>query len=256
MRKNILIAILLFILSSSISAQFVGDGANKPSTQTATTTKMKGTIKFGAAMPLSEFKTIPVRSKPGYSTGVMGAKTGFFAEAGLEMNLTNPDKPVGFYYFPLLASYWRTSLDWSDLGGFFTDKTIYTKPVNILDIAQRYGIEIRPVKDFSAALYYRPGLIIPFKFEMIHESTADGESFLFTGEMGTGENVPVLMMSHTAGLSAEYMMFSLSVEYYSAKPTFNIQYKDLDVNPPMNINTSSTGKIPVKVLVISLGLNF
>jgi len=254
MRKYLLIVILLYALNSSVSAQFVGDATGTPSSNAAAM-KMIGTFKLGAAMPLAEFKTIPGRyAIQQYSTGVMGVKTGFFVEGGMGMNLTGPDKPVGFYYFPVVASYWRTSFDWNELGGFFTDKTIYTKPVSVLDIAQRYGIAVKPVKDFTAALYYRPGLIIPFKFEITHESPENGESFLFTGEMGTGDNVPVLMMSHTAGLSLQYKMVSLSFEYYSAKPTYSTQYKDIRIDPPLNVNMSSTGKIPVKLLMVSLAL--
>src|SRR4030042_320180 len=153
MRTGILTGILFLIFSNSISAQFVGDGAaGASSTQAASTGKMSFTLKFGAAIPLAEFKTIPSRTaSPQYSTGIMGAKTGFFAETGMGLSLTNPEKKVGFYYFPVLGSYWRTSLDWSELGGFFSDKTIYTKPVNILDIGQRYGIEVKPVNDLSVA---------------------------------------------------------------------------------------------------------
>ena len=92
-------------------------------------------------MPRGEFGTVPKRTNtPQYSEGIMGAKTGFFVETGFGLNMSKPDKKVGFYYFPILASYWQTSLDWSSLGGFFATPEIYTKPVSILDIAQRYGI--------------------------------------------------------------------------------------------------------------------
>jgi hypothetical protein len=256
MKKVIISGIIMLVTGSIATAQFVGDGASSPKPATAPN-GLTGTFKFGAALPIAEFKTTPSRTaNPQYASGVMGAKTGLFFEAGMGMSLTNPDKPVGFYYYPVLASYWRTSLDWSELGGFFSDQTIYTKPVNILDIAQRYGIVVKPVKDFSIALYYRPGLIIPFKYEVVHESVPNGESFLFTGELGSGDEVPIFMMSHTAGLEIRYNIAYLSIERYSAKPTFDVQYKDLDVNPLMVVNQTSQVKIPVKLMVLSLGVNF
>lgn len=256
MNKRFLSAVLIFMISGIVSAQFVGDGASPASTPSGPS-GLSGTIKFGTALPLSGFKTIPVRSaSPQYSSGIMGASTGLFFEAGMGMSLTNPDKPVGFYYYPVLMSYWRTPLDWSELGGFFSDKTICTKPVHILDVAQRYGIVVKPVKDFSAALYYRPGMIIPFKFEMTHESVPDGESFLFTGEMASGEGVPVFMLSHTAGLEIRYSLVYLSLERYAARPTFDVHYKDVDTNPVMNVDQTARVKIPVKIMVLSLGINF
>jgi hypothetical protein len=243
MRNRFLTIALLLMVTSIISAQFVGDGATKPETTNASKAgKSTFTIKFGAAMPLSLYGTTPDRtSVPQYSAGVMGAKTGFFVEAGMGLNLNKPGNKVGFYYFPILASYWQTPLDWSSLGGFFSNKDIYTKPMNIMDIAQRYGIVVKPVDNLSLALYYRPGLIIPFKYEISHESVSDGESFLFTGEMSFAENAPTLMMS-------------ISIEYYFSKPTFDVNYKDIDSNPVMNVNENTTSKIPVKMLVISLAL--
>ena len=258
MKLRILAGVILLLAGNCVSAQFVGDGGAKTEPASSSTTgKSKFSIKFGAAMPLSLYGTTPVRnSTPQYSSGVMGAKTGFFVEAGLQLNLTSTEKKVGFYYYPILASYWQTSLDWSSLGGFFEDKEIYTKPVSIMDIAQRYGIFFKPIDKLSLALYYRPGLIIPFKYEITHESSTAGESFLFTGELSVAEDAPVLMMSNTAGFSARYGIAEISFEYYSAKPTYDVIYKDIDTNPAMNVNVSSTGKIPVKLLLISLGLSF
>lgn len=258
MKERILTVVMLLMISTVVSAQFVGDGAAQPAaSKPAKAGKSTFTIKFGAAMPLSLYATTPNRTNtPQYSSGVMGAKTGFFAEAGFGLNLSKPDKKVGFYYYPILASYWQTSLDWSSLGGFFEDKEIYTKPVSILDIAQRYGIFVNPLDKLSLALYYRPGLIIPLNYEITHESATAGESFLFNGELSVGDNAPVLMMSNTIGFSARYGLAAISFELYSAKPTYDVTYKDVDISPVMNTNISSTGKIPVKLLLISLGLNF
>lgn len=256
--KQVISTLVFLVISFSSSAQFVGDGASKPSpTKSTDLKKPVFSIKFGAAMPLSPFNTTPKRSSmPQYSQGIMGATSGFFVEAGMELSLSNPDKMIGFYYFPILASYWKTSLDWSELGGFFANKETYLKPIAIMDIAQRYGIVVKPVDDLFLALYYRPGLIIPFKYEIKHEAPPAGESFLFTGEMSVSENAPVLMMSHTVGISVRYKIASISIEEYFAKPTYDITYKDIDISPVLNVNQNTVGKIPVKMLVISLALSF
>lgn len=250
MKQLILAGILMFSVHFFSVAQFVGNGAEKPASAMGPAGKMAFTVKVGTAIPLSPFSTIPQRTNPQYLSGVMGAKPGFFSELGFGIQLSNPDKMVGFYYFPILASFLQTPLDWSELGGSFTDKNNYTKPFSILDIAQRYGISVKPADDLSLALYYRPGLIIPFKYEII----SSDNSFLFTGEMTTSDDAPVFMMSHTGGISIRYKLAAISVEKYSAKPTFDITYKDND--PTVHLNEGITGKIPVKLLLISLALNF
>jgi hypothetical protein len=208
-------------------------------------------------MPLSNYGTVPKRTNtPQYSTGIMGAKTGFFAEAGFGMNFGKPDKMVGFYYFPIMASYWKTSLDWSKLGGFFADKAIYTKPVSVIDIGQRYGVVVKPMKDLSIAVYYRPGLIIPLDFEISHKNAAAGETFHFTGTMSKADKAPVFILSSTPGLSVKYKIAVVSLEGYFAKPTYDVTYTDIDTNPLMNVNVTTTGKIPIKMLLLSLALSF
>ncbi|MBN2533089.1 MAG: hypothetical protein JXB88_09360 [Spirochaetales bacterium] len=258
MKIKLLIGILFLIISFPLSAQFVGDaGAASSSSQSAAMGKPSFIIKFGAAIPIGEYKTLPTRTaNPQYSSGIMGAKTGFFFEAGMGMSLTNPDLPVGFYYYPVLGAYWQTPLNWSELGGFFEDKAIYTKPVKVIDIGQRYGILVKPVDNFLMAAYYRPGLIIPLKFEVTHESVSDGESFLFTGEMATGDDVPLFMMSHSFGFTVRYMIASLSVERYSARPTYDVRYIDMDINPLSTVDISTKGKIPVKMMLVSIALDF
>lgn len=259
MKTNIFAVALLLLTSTTLSAQFVGDGApNPPSASNSSAMKASFTIKFGTAMPRANFGVTPLRNNtPQYATGTMGAKSGFFVEMGMGMNMTNPDKKVGFYYYPILAAYWQSSLDWGSLGGFFTDKAMYTKPVRAIEIAQRYGIYFKPpVKDLSIALYYRPAGIIPLGFEMTHTDVAKGETFLFTGEMSTEKGSPVFMMSHTPGLAVRYMMATLSIESYNAKPTFAIHYQDVDSSPLMNVDVKTSGKIPVKMLLISLAVNF
>jgi hypothetical protein len=259
MKLGILLTALFITLSITISAQFVGDGAPKPASAPAPAGKPKVafTLKYGLAMPLSNYGTTPARTNtPQYSSGVMGAKTGFFAEAGFGINFIKPEKKVGFYYYPIMAAYWKTSLDWSSLGGFFADKAIYTKPVSVIDIGQRYGIVVTPMKDLSVALYYRPGLIIPLDFEINHKNTAAGETFLFSGTMSTADSAPVLMLSNTPGLSVKYKIAVISFEGYFAKPTYDVIYTDIDTSPQMNVNVTSTGKIPIKMFLLSLALSF
>ncbi len=72
-------------------------------------------------MPVSQLRDSSNESNgpSKYKGGLMGAKTGYFVEAGLGMSFSKPDKWVGFYYFPLMVSYWKTSMDWSRLGKFF-----------------------------------------------------------------------------------------------------------------------------------------
>jgi hypothetical protein len=258
MKPGIIITIFLLTLSTSISAQFVGDGTPKPaSTPSTAKTKLTVTLKYGFAMPLSNYGITPKRtSTPQYSSGIMGAKTGFFVEGGLGMNFGDPSKKVGFYYFPILAAYWKTSLDWSSLGGFFADKPIYTKPVSCIDIGQRYGIVVKPVKNLSVALYYRPGLIIPLDFEINHKNASAGETFLFSGTMSVADNAPAIILSSTPGISVRYMMAVLSLEGYFAKPTYDVVYTDIDTSPVMNVNVKTTSKIPIKMLLVSLALSF
>ena len=258
MKSGILASAFLIILSNYVSAQFVGDGASKPASTPATVAKPKPafTMKYGLAMPLSTFGTVPTRAAASkFTNGLMGAKTGFFAEAGLGMNFVKPDKWVGFYYFPIMISYWKTSMDWSKLGGFFADKSIYTKPVSALDIGQRYGVvvNVKPVEDLSVAVYWRPGLIVPFDFEVNHKVSADGGTFLFSGTMATGSKAPVLVLSSTPGLTVKYKIFVFSMEGYFVKPTYTVTYTDFLTTPTP---VTSTGKIPIKLFVASLGLCF
>ena len=258
MKSAILVTSFLIILGNCVSAQFVGDGAAKPSSAPVSSQKTKPilTLKFGMATPLSTYGTVPARATASkYTDGLMGAKTGFFAEAGLGMNFSKPDKMVGFYYFPLMVSYWKTTMDWSKLGGFFADKLIYTKPVSAIDIGQRYGVfvNIKPIEDFSFAVYYRPGLIVPFDFAVNHTASPTGGTFLFSGTMATGSKAPVLVLSSTPGLTVKYKILVLSLEGYFVKPTYTVTYTDASTS--MN-NVTSSGKIPIKMFVASLGLCF
>jgi hypothetical protein len=243
MRIRIITGLLLIMISNSLMAQFVGDAAANTGSQAGSDTpKPAFTLKVGTALPISTYTIVPNFPVAPYTSGNMGAKPGLFVEAGFGMDIIGSDAPVGFYYYPLLMSLWQTKLDWSELGGGFSDEAIYTKPVTVLDIAQRYGIFVKPIDKLSAALYYRPGGIIPFDFEIMDS----GSGFLFTGEMSVGDDAPVFMMSHTFGLSVKYDIYSISLERYSANPTYDIQY------PSSGVVT--TAKIPVRLFMLSFAL--
>lgn len=257
--KMFIAATLALLTGINIMAQIVGGGTvgTTPSNESAQFTGFF--IKAGAAVPISEFKIVPELDittpseweEMPVSSGNMGAKTGFYFEAGMALNLINSsdqENLLGFYYYPIVAAYWQTALNWSESGDFFTDKSIYTKAFRILDIGQRYGLMINPMKDLSFGLYYRPGLIIPFDFEMVN-----GSEFLLTGSMTSSDEAPVFMMSHTGGISVSYSVLSLSAELYFARPTMDVTYS----YPGMGISsTTFTGKIPVRLLNLSLAVTF
>jgi hypothetical protein len=255
MKLKIFSLALLFTISSVISAQFVGEAPTPVANNKSPMGQKAGVfIKFGGAMPLSPFSTLPKRSvTPQYGTGTMGASTGFFVEAGMGLSFLKPEQKVGFYYYPILLSYWKTPLDWTKFGGFVTDKATYsTKPVSAIDIGQRYGVVVTPMKDLFIAAYYRPGLIVPFDFEVNYKYTATAETFLFTGTMATGAKAPIFILSSTPGLSVRYKMASIIFEGYFVKPTYTVTYKDSRY--PTIPGTATNTKIPVKMFVISLAL--
>lgn len=251
MKHKVILLVFSLIIGANVSAQFVGDGG-----ATATTPRPQSsgsvhfTFKYGVALPSANYGVTPKRSAtPQYKDGFMGAKTGFFAELGIGMDMSKPGSKVGFYYFPLLAACWKTNLDWHDLGGVFEDNNTYVKSLRVIDIGQRYGISYSPIKNFSAALYYRPGLIIPLDFEI-----ASGNQFQFKGTMSTSDKAPVFMLSNTPGISFRYAMAVLSFEAYFVKATYDITYKDSGILPPVNIAEMS--KIPIKMKMVSLAFLF
>jgi len=249
---------------SNISAQIVGGvPAGTPSTRKEH--KPIIFLKYGAAIPISNFKICPYLGNTAPTTweemsvskGTIGAKTGFYIEGGVDLGLFfSEEELLGFYYVPIALAYWKTSLDWSELGGFFKDESIYTKSFKMIDGGQRYGLMINPAENLSIGIYYRPGFISPLEFEVMHYDSIANEDFLFTGSASVSDAAPALMMSHTLGISVRYFVIALSAELYSARPTFDITYKDIETNPVKNINTIYTGKIPVKLLNLSLSVVF
>lgn len=248
MKFKITLVALFVILSLNAFSQFVGDAAPTPA-PTGKAGKGSFTLKFGMAMPSANMGIAPSNGlTPKYSQGYMGAKTGLFVEAGMGLNLTKPESKVGFYYYPILAAFWKTNLDWSENNDAVFDKQeIYVKPMKGFEIAQRYGISFKPMEQMSIALYYRPGLLIPLEFDI-----TSGTDFQFKGTMSTNEKAPVLILSSTPGLSVQYSMFSLSLEKYFVKPTYDITFN------PTGPETGTTvmSKIPVRMTMISLALNF
>lgn len=246
MKSFIVLTIALLICAGSY-AQFVGDGASTPAAVNATPKqKPTFTIKYGLALPSGNFGTVPIRNAaPQYAKGYMGASSGFFAEAGFGMSLSKSERKVGFYYFPLLFAYWKTSLDWSSLGAPFNDDKIYAKPMRAMDIGQRYGVFFKPMDKMSVALYYRPGLILPLDFDIT------SPQFQFSGKMSVSEKAPVLTLSSSPGIMWRYSFISVSLEGYFVKPTYDVIYKDLT----KMVDKQEMSKIPVKMFLLSLSLN-
>lgn len=249
MKRKILSLAFILIVSLNAFSQFVGDAAPTPAAP-AKAGKASFTMKYGLAMPSGNMGIAPPNgTSPRYSDGYMGAKTGFFAEAGVGMKLTNPEKKVGFYYYPVLLAFWKTNLDWSENSDAIFDKEeVYVKPLKGFEVAQRYGVSFKPMEQMLIALYYRPGLFLPLDFEI----NAGSSDFQFSGTMSTAEKAPVFILSSTPGLSVQYSVLSISLEKYFVKPTYDITFN------PSGTGTATTvmAKIPVRMTMISLALNF
>lgn len=248
MKSKIIFLSLFLAANMNAFSQFVGDGATAPAAP-PNPGKPAFTLKYGLAMPSGNMGIAPSNGiNPVYSEGYMGAKSGFFAEAGFGLNLSKPESKVSFYYYPVLAAFWKTDLDWSENNeAVFDNEEVYVKPMRGFEIAQRYGISFHPVEQMSVSLYYRPGLLIPLNFEI-----TSGTDFQFMGKMSTDKKAPALILSSTPGLSVRYSMISLSIEKYFVKPTYDITF---DPTSPV-AGTTVMSKIPVRLTMISLALVF
>lgn len=250
MKSKIILLVLLFTVSLNAFSQFVGDAAATPSAAPMNANKPVFTIKYGLAMPSGNMGIAPTNgSIAKYADGYMGAKTGFFAEAGFGLNLSKPDRKVSFYYYPILAAFWKTNIDWSSNNDPTFDKQeVYVKPLRGFEIAQRYGISYKPMEEMLVSLYYRPGLLIPFKFDV----ASTPSDFQFTGQLSTDKKAPVLILSSTPGLCVRYSIFALSLEKYFVKPTYDVTYNPEGPAPAATVMS----KIPLKMTMLSLALVF
>lgn len=248
MRSGIIILAFCLLGSFKAYSQFVGDGAATPPPAT-TPGNFLFTMKFGLAMPSGNMAIAPSDGiTPKYSEGYLGAKNGFFAEFGMGMELGKPESKIAFYYYPVLGAFWKTNLDWSENNdATFDQDEIYIKSLRAIEVAQRYGISFKPVEKMSVALYYRPGLLIPLKFEIASE-----EDFQFMGEMSTNKEAPIFILSHAPGLSIQYSTFSLSFEKYFVRPTYDITFNPTGPEGA----TKVMSKIPMKMSILSLALHF
>lgn len=249
---------VLIVTAINLSAQMVGSGpANQPSSD-ATAQSIGFFIRGGIALPVSNTGVAPEITGPApadwsgmpVSDGTIGAGPGFNIEAGIGLNLAgsaNKENMFGFYYYPIVAAYWQTALNWSELGEAFEDRALYTKPFRVIDIGQRYGLGINPVENLSIGIYYRPGLIIPLDFEVV-----SGTDFRLAGTASSSDDSPVFMMSHAGGIAVKYLIAEFSAEMYFTRPTMDVTY----INIPLVESTTLTGKIPVKLLNLSLALSF
>lgn len=192
--------------------------------------------------------------------GNMGAQTGYYFEIGLGLKLVGKSK-VKFYYNPLILAYSKNNINWSKLGIFFADATIYKKPLRMIEVAQRYGISYEPVQKLILAAYYRPGVVIPLDFSVYYKGNGvDSTIYLMDGEMAgpTNKKAPSLMMSHSFGFTVSYSFVSISYESYFAQPTYEIRLRNNGPNPTNlgDFETRSTVKIPFRTNKIGIVLTF
>lgn len=249
MKSKIIFLSLFLVISLNAASQFVGDAAPAKAENTGKAGNFNFTLKYGLAMPSGNMGTAPSNGlTPKYSEGYMGAKNGFFAEAGMGLSLSKPESKIGFYYYPIMLAFWKTNLDWSENNDAIFDKDeVYVKPLSNIEVAQRYGISFKPMEEMLISLYYRPGLLIPLDFEI-----TSGTDFQFKGTMSTADKAPVFILSSTPGLSVQYSMLSLSFEKYFVKTTYDITFD------PTGTGTATTvmSKIPLQMTMISLALHF
>jgi hypothetical protein len=145
----------------------------------------------------------------------------------------------------------QNSIDWSAMGGIFTNQEIYTKPVSFIEIAQRYGIGFAPIPKLVAAIYYRPAFLFPLNFEISHEGTANPQLFTVSGQMSTEK---IFNLSNTFGFTLGYSFISFSYEMYSAKPGYDISVHY--VGTPAEYTHHLVGRMPVKMNRIGLTFSF
>jgi tetratricopeptide (TPR) repeat protein len=204
---------------------------NKPAS-TASKSKVKFIMRGGLNIPKGGFEIVPTNFQDSefLKKGNMGAKPGYFVEAGLGLGLNEASK-VQFYYNPLIISYASNKMDWG--GGSSAPDS---KDIRIIEVAQRYGIGFQPVRKMQIAVYYRPAGVIPLDFK------ASAPSYEVAGTMS---QKMVFMMSHTFGVTVSYSFIALSFESYYAQPTFDVTIKNNEAAPPTVTNVDAI-KIPFR----------
>jgi hypothetical protein len=232
---HLLASILILSVSFSVNAQIVGGAATSKVTKQGQTQKLIEnyfTLKGGLLFPASFNKPLP-QTPDDVMNGNLDMKQGLFLEMGMGMNIGK--KKVGFYFYPLLLSAYKSGKNLNvvnDSG---------TMPFIAAEVAERYGIFYRPINKLSLALYYRPGAIIPLGFDT---GTISVEPF--------NKGLSFIRMSNTAGFSVQYRFVSVSYEYYTARPSLYVKQK-----PAFGENqTTAQGIVPLRMNIISFAFNF
>jgi len=254
--------------------EWEGKIKNQPAQVTATSEIMKNEavpykhekpkffIKGGLNMPTGDSMQAPSISNIStataeawnqvfYEDGTIGLKQGYFVEMGLDLNLASRPSKVKFYYNPIVLGFSQNAIDWSSMGGIFTNQEIYTKPVSFIEVAQRYGIGFVPVPKLVAAIYYRPAFLIPLNFDIHHEGTSNPTLFTVNGVMSSEK---VFNLSNTFGFTLGYSFISFSYEMFSAKPGFDISVQYKGTSPEYTHRL--VGRVPVKMSRIGLTFSF
>lgn len=223
--------------------------------------KPKVFLKGGLTMPSGNSALTPA-SAPSteaalnavfFDEGTIGIKQGYFIEAGLDLMSLSKPRVVRFYYHPLILGFSQNALDWSSLAGIFSNAAIYTKPVSLIEVAQRYGVGFVPRgSKFIGAVYYRPAFVIPLTYQIYHEGTTPA-MYSIAGDMSSEK---VFNLSHTLGFSLGYSFVSFSYELYSVKAGYDIRevIKAQSNSPQTEYNI--TGRVPVKMNRIGVSLTF
>ncbi len=231
---------------------------NQPK-QNTYTPKPKFFIRTGLSIPKYDFAKKPsvLTDTTFMKRGNMGAKTGFFIEAGVGMKLYESTAKVQFYYNPFILYYAQNNMDWDSLEGLTVDTL---RNLRMIEVAQRYGISYEPVPKVLIAVFYRPGLFIPFDFELDgHKTTGSSiTNYSVNGTMTELKSLIPFKMSHTFGFSVTYSFVSLSFESYFALPNYDvtiINHGPLQTNPG-DFEKTTTIKIPFRTNRIGIAFTF
>jgi tetratricopeptide (TPR) repeat protein len=209
------------------------------------TDKMRFVMRGGLNNPTGNFATAPqiqianstqdMWQNALITKGNIGAQPGNFVEIGIECSILSTHK-LGFYYNPVSVGYSSTPINWSAKNNSaFSDKSIYSKSMQIIEVSQKYGICYSPVSNLIAAVYYRPSLVMPISGSEIKYKSADAQTtFNFTSKVNDNSDI---LMGHTLGFSISYSFLVLTYETCIVKPKydFNIKYQDAATSYEYNL---------------------